>query len=158
MSKRHYSYEMIQVSNHSTRQVDRSRRSENHGQEYRPEIFIQTDDYNLILTSSPERNLTVGPKKENANNEEKLRFFSVIDEICKLLPRDKFLTKTVASTLSPIQNLLLKEILIRMRKIYIIYLKLNLFLTFSNSFKIKLRFSLQKIGLSERIINITLLI
>ena len=55
MSKRLYSYEMIQVSNHSTRQVDRSRRSEYHGQEYRPEIFIQTDDYDLILSSSPER-------------------------------------------------------------------------------------------------------
>ena len=57
MSKRHYSYEMIQVSNNSTRQVDRSRRSEYHGQEYRSEIFIQTDDYDLILSSSPERNL-----------------------------------------------------------------------------------------------------
>ena len=85
MSKRHYSYEMIQVSKHSTRQVDRSRRSEYHGQEYRPEIFIQTDDYDLILSSSPERNLTVRPKKENPNNEERLRFSSVIDEICKLL-------------------------------------------------------------------------
>ena len=115
---------MRQVSNHSTRQVDRSRRSEYHGQEYRPEIFIQTDDYDLILTSSPERNVTVGPKKENQNNEERLRFSSVIDEICNY-PRDKFLTKTVASTLSPIQNLLLKEILIRMRK--------NIFFTLSST-------------------------
>ena len=73
---------MRQVLNHSTRQVDRSRRSEYHGQEYRPEIFIQTDDYDLILTSSPERKVTVGPKKENPNNEERLRFSSVIDEIC----------------------------------------------------------------------------
>ena len=48
----------------------------------RPEIFIQTDDYDLILTSSPERNLTVRTKKENPNNEERLRFSSVIDEIC----------------------------------------------------------------------------
>ena len=88
LSKRYYSYEMIQVSNHSTRQVDKRRRSEYHGQEYRPEIFIQTDDYDLILSSSPKRNLTVGPKKENPNNEERLRFSSAIDKICKLLPRD----------------------------------------------------------------------
>ena len=76
---------MSQVSNHLLRQVDRSRRSEYHGQEYRPEIFIQTDDYDLILTSSPERNLTVRPKKENPNNEERLRFSSIIEEIYKFV-------------------------------------------------------------------------
>ena len=64
MSKRHYSYETSFKSFNETSVLDRSRRSEYHGQEYRPEIFIQTDDYDLILTSSPERNLTVRPRKK----------------------------------------------------------------------------------------------
>ena len=98
MSKIYCSYEMIQVLTHSTRQVDRSRRSEYYGQECRSKIFIQTYDYDLILSSSPERKVTVRQKEENPNNEERLRFSSVFDEICKLLPTDKFLNKTVAST------------------------------------------------------------
>ena len=102
MSKRFHSCETAQVTDHSTKQVDRSRCSESHGQEYRPEISIQADDNDFESEersySSPERNSTAEQNEENPDTEERLRFSSVIEEIFKLLPSEKFPSKADAST------------------------------------------------------------
>ena len=101
MSKRFHSCESAQVADHSTSQVDRSRCSESHGQEYRPEISIQADDNDFESEersySSPERNSTAEQKEENPDNEQRLRFSSVIEEIFKPLPSEQFPPKADAS-------------------------------------------------------------